>query len=756
MLDIGAIRHSNSPWASPVVLVRKKDGSLRFCIDLRKLNAQTVKNVYSLPCIEDALDSLNGACIFTSLDLKSGYWQVELDEDSIPLTAFTVGPLGFYECVRMPFGLTNVPATFQRLMELCLGGLHLDWCIIYLDDIIIFSKNPDDHITRLKGVFEKLAKAGLKLKSSKCKFFRSSLKYLGHIVLRDGIATDPRKIEAVRNWLRPKTVTDIHSFVGFTNYYRKFMKGYAKRARLLHKLTSGENAKHKNQKVVWNIRCNDSFEALKSICSECPVLAYADYTKPFVLHTDASTTGLGVVLYQKQEDGKERVIAYASRTLNKSEQNYDAHKLKFLALKWAITDIFHEYLYGATFNMYTDNNPLTYILSTAKLDAMGHRWVASLGPYNFALHYKPGKLNCDADVLSCISWESVSPAVVQATMGLAHVDRTLILDPEVRGQKSVDAPFVLKSLKLSDATRKWQCRQSKYPEIRKIVEKIQNGEWSTYKYNSNDLVSMKSYVKVRADLELENGLLYRRLRLKDHDMDTYQFVVSVKYRNVALDLLHDKFGHLGIDMTTALSSERFFWPKMAEEIRQYIQNCECCLRYKQQPEWAELKPLEASYPLELVHMDYLKIGGKGDPNSNVLVITDHFTRYSQAYVTSNQQAATAARVFVKEFVCNYGWPTRILTDQGQTFNGKFFKALCKEAKILKMRTSPYHPQTNGQPERFNRTVMTMLGTLPGDKKINWQDWVSTLCHAYNCTVTKVTGYSLYFLMFRQQPRIPVD
>ena len=165
MLDFGAIRRSDSPWASPVVLVRKKDGSLRFCIDLRKLNARTIKDAYSLPRIEDALDSLNGACIFTSLDLKSGYWQVELDESSIPLTAFTVGPLGFYECVRMPFGLTNAPATFQRLMESCLGELHLEWCIIYLDDIIIFSKNPDDHLTRLEGVFERLAKAGLKLKT---------------------------------------------------------------------------------------------------------------------------------------------------------------------------------------------------------------------------------------------------------------------------------------------------------------------------------------------------------------------------------------------------------------------------------------------------------------------------------------------------------------------------------------------------------------------------------------------------------------
>ena len=652
MLDIGAIRRSNSPWASPVVLVRKKDGSLRFCIDLRKLNAWTVKDAYSLPHIEDTLESFNGACIFTSLDLKSGYWQVKLNEESIPLTTFMVGLLGFYECVRMLFGLTNAPATFQRLMESCLGELHLDWCIIYLDDIIIFSKNPDDHITRLEGVFEKLAKAGLKLKPSKCEFFHSSLKYLGHIVSKDGIATDPRKIEAICNWPCPKTVTDIRSFTGFTNYYRKFIKGYAKIARPLYKLTSGDNAKRKNQKVDWNTRCNDFFEALKSICSECPVLAYADYTKPFVLHTDALTTGLGAVLYQKQEDGKERVITYASHTLNKSEWNYDAHKLEFLALKWAITDRFHEYLYGATFDVYTDNNPLTYILST--VDAMGHRWVASLGPYNFALHYKPGRLNCDADALSHISWESVSPAVVQATMDLAHVDRTLILDPEVRGQKSVDEPFVLKSLRINEAIRKWQQRQKEDAEIRKIIEMMHNNDWSTYKYSKNEPSSMKSYIKVRADLELKNGLLYRRIRLKDHEVDTYQLVVPVAYRKITLELLHDKFGHLGIDRTTGLSCERFFWPRIADEIRQYIQNCEHCLRYKQQPEWAELKPLEASYPLELVHMDYLKIGGKDDPNSNILVVTDHFTRFSQAYVTANQLAATAARVFVREFVNNYG------------------------------------------------------------------------------------------------------
>ena len=233
MIEIGAIRKSKSPWASAVVLVRKKTGELRFCIDLRKLNAQTVKDAQTLPRIEDSLDSLSGAIIFTSLDLKSGYWQVELD-DSIPLTAFTVGLLGFYECLRMPFGLTNAPATFQRLMENCLRDLHLNWCIIYLDDIIVYSKTPEEHIERLTGVFEKLSKVGLKLKPSKCEFFKERISYLGHIVSRDGIETDPRKIASVKHWPHPETVTQVRKFLGFTNYYRKFLHQYAQIAQPLN------------------------------------------------------------------------------------------------------------------------------------------------------------------------------------------------------------------------------------------------------------------------------------------------------------------------------------------------------------------------------------------------------------------------------------------------------------------------------------------------------------------------------------------
>ena len=292
MEEIGAIQRSNSPWASPVVLVRKKDGSLDFCIDLRKLNARMIKDAYSLPRIAESLDCLNGACIFSSLDLKAGYWQVELDDDSIPMTAFTVGPLGFYECVRMPFELTNAPATFQRLIKSCLGELHLNWCIIYLDDIIIHSRTPDEHIIRLRGVFERLRAAGLKLKPSKCTFFKDRIAYLGHIVSKQGIEVDPKKVEVIKKWPRPKTVMDVCSFLRFTNYYRKFMFRYAQIAKPLNKLTSGENASKKNKDVKWPPKHQESFEQLKELSSRSPVLAYADYKRPFKVCMDASEKGL--------------------------------------------------------------------------------------------------------------------------------------------------------------------------------------------------------------------------------------------------------------------------------------------------------------------------------------------------------------------------------------------------------------------------------------------------------------------------------
>ena len=296
MLALGAIRPSDSPWCSAVVLVKKKNGELRFCMDLRKLNARTVKDAYSLPRIDETLERLKGSCVFSSLDLKSGYWQVEIEEDSKQYTAFTLGPLGFFEYNRMPFGATNAPATFQRLMESCLGDLNLNWCIIYLDDVVVYAPTVEEHLTRLEGVFQKLKKAGLKLKPSKCELFKQSISYLGHVVSEEGVRTDPKKIEAIKKWPRPHNVHTVRRFLGFVNYHRKFIKDYSKIARPLYNLISGDNAKRRTNPVEWSLGAEDSFQTLIERCTNTPILAYADFSLPFELHTDASGIGLGAVL----------------------------------------------------------------------------------------------------------------------------------------------------------------------------------------------------------------------------------------------------------------------------------------------------------------------------------------------------------------------------------------------------------------------------------------------------------------------------
>ena len=356
--------------------------------------------------IKNTLDCLHGTVWFSTLDLKSGYWQVELEEKAKPLTVFTMAPFGFWECERMPFGITNAPVFFQMLMESCLGELHLTWWIIYLDDIIVFSQTPEEHLVRLKAVFNKLKAAGLKLKPPKCKLFRKQINYLGHVVGHNRVSPDLKKIEAVTEWPRPTTVIEVRSFLGFVSYYRRFIPNCSKVVKPLNKhLQNFEGTSNQKRKFKVHLgpEQQEALETLQRLCTEAPVLAYADFKSPFIIYTDASGDGLGAVLYQYQ-DGQRRVIAYASRSLSKSERNYPVHKLEFLALKWDIIDKFHEYLYGAEFWVFTDYSPLTYVLTTAKLDVAGHRWVAALSNYTFSITYKPGKANRDADALSRIKW----------------------------------------------------------------------------------------------------------------------------------------------------------------------------------------------------------------------------------------------------------------------------------------------------------------------------------------------------------------
>ena len=755
MLEVGAIRKSNSPWASAVVLVRKKDGSLRFCINLRRLNARTIKDAYSLPRIEETLDCLNGAKYFTSLDLKSGYWQVEMEEECKSYTAFTVGPLGFYECDRMPFGLTNAPATFQRLMESCLGDLHLNWCIIYLDDIIVFSKTPEGHVSRLRGVFTKLAAAGLKLKPSKCDFFKKKITYLGHQVSDKGIEMDQRKIEAIINWPTPQTVTEVRAFLGFANQFRKFIPKYAHVVDPLNELISGENSKKKKKKVEWNLNSEQAFVKIKELCTTTPILAYANYEKEFKLHTDASDKGLGAILYQEGEDNKDHVIAYASRSLNPAEKNYPAHKLEFLALKWAVTDRFHEYLYGGVFKVFTDNNPLTYVLTTAKLDATGQRWIASLANYTFSLHYKSGKTNIEADALSRIERDNqplemiIDAEAVQAIANAAQFNDLTELN---------EHPNLLICKSASPVPRKftneiWKDEQSQDEDISIVYQVIQGTQLGLSEVGND----VKTMLRRKNKFVIRNGLLYRKCQAASHDTEYLQFVLPKRFRKQALEACHDEIGHLGVERTTALVRDRFYWPNLAKDVEEYIKTCPRCARFKSVPERAELVSIIATRPLELIHIDFLTIESKkSDKDVNVLIVTDHFTRYAQAYVTKSQTAAVVANTLWERFFVHYGFPEKILSDQGRNFESKLIAELCQLANVKKLRTTPYRPESNGACERFNRTLISMIGTLPDDLKVNWPQHVSTLVHGYNCTTSSATGYSPYYLMYGRNPLLPID
>lgn len=414
LADTGVIRESESPFASPIVVVRKKNGDVRLCIDYRKLNLQTIKDAYALPNLEEAFATLTGSKWFSVLDLKSGYYQIEMEESDKAKTAF-VCPLGFWEFNRMPQGVTNAPSTFQRLMERCMGEMNLKEVLVFIDDLIIFSKSLEEHEERLFKVLTRLKENGLKLSPEKCRFFQQSVRYLGHIVSQQGVETDPEKIAALKTWPRPQNLKELKSFLGFSGYYRRFVKNYSKIIKPLNDLTagypplgrkvitSGMHRTYINPKQPfqdrWTDACQKAFENIIEMLTTAPVLGFANPELPYVLHTDASTTGLGAALYQEQ-DGQKRVIAYASRGLTRSEAKYPAHKLEFLALKWAVVDKFCNYLYGNTFTVVTDSNPLTYILTSAKLDATSYRWLSSLSTFSFSLQYRAGRQNLDADGLS--------------------------------------------------------------------------------------------------------------------------------------------------------------------------------------------------------------------------------------------------------------------------------------------------------------------------------------------------------------------
>ena len=405
MLSSNVIRPSNSPWASPVVMVRKKDGSLRFCVDFRQLNAATVKDAHPLPRIDDLLDALHGAKWFSTLDLKSGYWQVPIAEQDKEKTAFRTSSGQLFEFNQVPFGLCNAPATFSRLMDRVLAGLHWETCLFYLNDIIVFSSTWEEHLARLREVFERLRHAKLKLGAAKCTFAAKEVSYLGHRVTEEGLLPDLSLLAAIRDIPPPTTATEVRCFLGLAGYYRRYVKGFAAIAAPLFALTRKEALFH------WSEDCQAAFDQLKTKLTTSPITAFPDFSQAFRLYTDASTAGLGAILAQVRE-GKERIICCASRALNKAEKSYPATKLECLAIVWAVAK-FRPYLMAMPFEVYTDHYALQWLKTMRTGSALLHRWSAALEEYNFTVRHRPGKIQTHVDGLSHLP---VDPAPPEDTM----------------------------------------------------------------------------------------------------------------------------------------------------------------------------------------------------------------------------------------------------------------------------------------------------------------------------------------------------
>ena len=769
LLQRGVVRVSCSPYSSPIVVVQKKCGDIRMCVDYRQLNAKTRKDAYPLPRIEESLDALTGAKWFSTLDLASGYNQVPMAEKDKEKTAFCT-PFGLFEFNRMPFGLCNAPSTFQRLMERIFGDQSFQSLLLYLDDIVIFSGTFRQHLQRLEMVLRRLQQENLKLKLSKCHFFQLEVKYLGHVISAGGVATDPEKTRAVAEWRRPQTVTELRSFLGFCSYYRRFVEGFARHAAPLHRL-AGEldggpkkprSKVHVKLKGHWSQIHEQAFQTLKNMLVAAPVLGYADFKQPFILETDASHQGLGAVLSQEQ-DGARRPIAFASRGLKSTERNmsnYSAMKLEFLALKWAVTEKFREYLLGSTFTVYTDNNPLSY-LKTAKLAAIEQRWASQLASFNFDIKYRPGTANRNADALSRLPITSVPqpqslPALVPGFSIPPQVTSASVQarpgPPQLTANTmAIDAAPVREKADL-------QALQATDPVIKPFLVYWRRGRPPNKVERAREADQVLELARQWKRIREKDHVLYREVQMPPGRRTVHQLLLPKALQHEVLTSLHDNHAHQGSERTTALVRERCYWPNMRLDIDYWCKECERCVIAK------AVRPsvrtfmghLTASKPLEILALDFTTLEKSSDGRENVLVVTDVFSKFSQAYPTADQKAHSVVKILTEKWFYIYGVPKRVHSDQGRCFEGDLLKRLCQVYGIAKSRTTPYHPEGNSQCERFNRTLHDLLRSLPEGKKRKWPQMLPQLLFAYNTTVHQSTGHSPYELMFGQKPQLPVD
>uniref|UniRef100_A0A9J8AHH8 Gypsy retrotransposon integrase-like protein 1 n=1 Tax=Cyprinus carpio carpio TaxID=630221 RepID=A0A9J8AHH8_CYPCA len=765
------IRKSTSEFASPLVLVWKKNGDLRVCTDFRWLNKRTFKDAHPLPHQADCLAALGGNSLFSTMDLTSGFYNMPLHEDDRKYSAFTT-PMGLYEYNRLPQGLCNSPGSFMRMMtSIFLGTKNFLSLLCYLDDLIVFGPDETTALRRLEMVFGRLRTHNLKLAPKKCHFLRKSVQFLGHVIDESGVSTDPSKVESISKMtsldlMEADGITPsqkrIRSFLGMVNYYQHFVPNYSTVAKPLFDLLKGriKRAKrgHANKRnfalrkltvADWTPEAQLAFENLKTAMVEAVVLAHPDFSRPFVLSTDASLDGIGAVLSQVQAgDTRARPIAFASKSLSPSQRNYPAHRLEFLALKWAVCEKFSHWLKGHVFTVWTDNNPLTHILSKPKLDCCEQRWVAKLAAYNFDIKYVPGAQNVVADALSrvpfvntcigprllcerydklfCLKYGRFLPAQFRmlfrwscgsegkqgvSSSGPLHSNSVNVagtsLDKEdvvamLDSQMAWEDGARLRALSVLDhlpqmvpdsemqptySERDLREKQLSDSVLSRVIHYVERHRRPSRRERAKESVGVLRYIKHWEKFVMRNGILYRISRDRLSKGKRFQYVVPESLQLEVLRGIHDHAGHQGQSRSLGLARRRFFWLSLDGDVREYVRHCQRCVIGKTaEPEGrAPLENIVTSRPLQLVCIDFWSAEDHKNKSVDVLVITDHFTRLAHAFQCKDQSAKQVARVLWDKYFCVFGFPERIHSDQGASFEGQLICELLRVSGVQKNR-----------------------------------------------------------------------
>jgi len=771
MAKMNVIRRSTSPWAHPVVIVKKPDGGWRFCIDYRKTNAITPADRFPLPRIDNVLDALEGASIFSTFDLTCGYWQVPVKEEDKKKTAFLV-PDGLWEFNTVPFGLTQAPAHFQRMMDMILAGFKWTFCLVYLDDIVIFSKTVGEHCKHLDLVLDILGKHHLVLKPTKCHIAVEKIKLLGHMVSKEGVQPNPKTVSAIHAFPVPKEEKGVRAFLGIAGYYRKFIKNFATVARPLTKLLA------KGADFEWTEEQVTSMGALQSALTSDSIMAFPDMTRPFIVAPDASNYGIGATLTQIRPDasGKDReyVIAYASRTLTPAEVNYHVTEREGLALVWSVWQWRH-YLHGSHFTVTSNHGALEYIKTSNPNKGRVARWSLMLQDFDFTVKHIPGRLNSAPDGLSRGPIPLDPEEDTKSTpLDIAYIGTLTPVDDDLTSvSEQVDMRdvfcYAAEALEVTEPEGFQVARQS---WIAAQQQDVQAKAMSAYlkDHVQPSTTALQSWCRKTASnyiLEADGMLSYVRYRAPQTvpsgprpGVYVTPFVPVVLRAKVLLTA-HEGLGgaHGGVTRTIRRLETLGFWPGCTSDAHTFVTSCAKCQIWKQTAPSGTppVDPIIAIDPMELVEMDTMFVSRTSlHGNRCISVFTDHCTRWVEAEPTPNKPTdVELAHIFVKDVVCRHGCPRVVMSDQGGEFVNRVMDEVCKILHIDRHISAAYHPKSHGQVENFNKQIRDGLATTCA----TWDDWDEVLplvLFAMRINVGGSTKESPFFLMYGRDPLLPDD